>query len=54
MEEQKKWKEMQGWDGGRDIHKGGGICILMADSHCCTAEANTTLQSNFPPNKKID
>ena len=22
---------------------GGAICILIADSHCCTAETNTTL-----------
>jgi len=41
--EGQKWKKMEGWDGGRDIPKRGGICILMADSHCCTAETNTTL-----------
>ena len=29
--------------------QGGGICILMADSHCCAAETNTTLQSNYIP-----
>ena len=31
--------------------KGGDICIPMADSHSCMAEANTTLQSNYPPIK---
>ena len=27
----------------------GVLCILMADSCCCVAETNTTLQSNYPP-----
>ena len=27
-------------------------CILMADSCFCSAEINTTLWSNYPPNKK--
>ena len=26
---------------------GGDICIHIADSHCCIAETNTTLESNF-------
>ena len=28
---------------GREIQKGGDICICMADSLCCTVEINTTL-----------
>ena len=28
---------------GREAQEGGDICILGADSHCCTAETNTTL-----------
>ena len=28
------------------IQEGGDICILKADSCCCTAETNTTLQNN--------
>ena len=28
------------------------MCIFMAESHCCMAETNTTLQSNYPPIKK--
>ena len=33
---------------------GGGMCTRIADSHCCTADTNTTLFSNYPPikNKK--
>ena len=27
---------------GREAQQGGYSCILMADSHCCMAEANTT------------
>ena len=37
---------LEGWDGvggGREVQEGGGIYILMADSHCCMAETNTTL-----------
>ena len=29
--------------GGREGHKGGDICIHVADSFHCTAEASTTL-----------
>ena len=29
------------------------MCIIMADSHCCEAETNTTLYSKFPPIKKL-
>ena len=28
------------WEGGSE---GGGIYVLIADSHCCTAEIKTTL-----------
>ena len=37
---------LEGWDGvggGREVQEGGDISILMADSHCCMAETNTTL-----------
>ena len=37
---------LEGWDGvegGREVQEGGDICILIADSHCCRAETNTTL-----------
>ena len=42
--------------GGREAEEGGGICMHMADSCCCTAETNTTLQSNYSPikNKKLN
>jgi len=28
---------------GVKLKKEGGICMLMADSHCCTAENNSIL-----------
>ena len=28
---------------GREVQEGGGICMLMADFYCCTAETNETL-----------
>ena len=34
--------------GGREVQKGGNICILIADSCWCLAETNTILQSNYP------
>jgi len=37
---------LEGWDGGdgrREVQDRGDICILTADSHCCTAETNITL-----------
>ena len=37
---------------GRDVQEGGDVCIHIADTLCCTAETNTTLQSNYPPVKK--
>ena len=36
---------VEGWDGVREweeVQGGGDICIPMADSSCCMAEANTT------------
>ena len=36
---------------GKEIQKRGNICIHIADSLCCTAETNTTLQSNYTPLK---
>ena len=33
----------EGWGGGREALEGGHICIYTAQSHCCTAETNTTL-----------
>ena len=37
--------ELEGWDGacGREAPQGEDLCILTADSHCSTAEINTTL-----------
>ena len=35
--------ENESEQGGREIHEGGAIYILMAYLHCCTAETNTTL-----------
>ena len=42
--------DLDGWDGGgggcrggREAPEGGNICILMADSLCCTAETNRIL-----------
>ena len=45
------------WPKWEEIPKRGDICIHTADSLCCTAETNTTLQSNFTQikiNEKID
>ena len=37
----------EGWDGagmaGRVKREGTHVCILMAESHCCMAEADTIL-----------
>ena len=38
--------DLEGWDGvwgGRKSQEGGDICILMTDSLCCMAAANTIL-----------
>ena len=38
------------WQGGSRRRL---ICIHMADSHCWTAETNTTFQSNYSPTKDL-
>ena len=40
----------RGWE--RDPREREVICIRIADSLCCIAEVNTTLQSNYMPIKK--
>ena len=37
--------DLNGWDARvrREAQEGGDICILIAASHFCTAETNTTL-----------
>ena len=43
-----------GWArGGREAQEGGDTCILMADSHRCTAETNTTLYNSYSPINKF-
>ena len=37
---------------GKKSKKGAYICTDIADSLCCTAETDTTLQSNYIPIKK--
>ena len=47
--------DLEGWDGRwgeREAQEGGDICILTADSHCCTIETNTTFLSNYLPHPK--
>ena len=39
---------MWGGEGSRER----GYVYTLSDSHCCTAENNTTLESNYPPIKK--
>ena len=46
--------DLEGWGAGREAQEGGTIGIIMADLHCCMAETNTTLESNFPPIKKLN
>ena len=36
---------------GKEIQKTGDICRHVADSLCCAAEANTTLESKYTPIK---
>ena len=31
--------------GGREAQEEGDICMLMADSHCCTAETNSIFKA---------
>lgn len=46
-----------GREGGEKGSEGGDIYvyiyIVIADSHYCMAETNTTMQSNFLPFKKF-
>ena len=49
--------DLEGWGGRwgeREPHEGGDIRILIADSHCCTAETNNIGEqfSNLENNKK--
>ena len=47
---------LEGWDGegdGREVQKGGDICIPMADSRWDLTENNKILESNYPSIKKI-
>ena len=39
--------------GGKEVQEGGDICVHTADSLCCTAEINTTLQINYTPVKNL-
>lgn len=41
--------KLEGW-GEREAQEGGDVCILTADSSCCTPETNNT-ESNHPPTK---
>ena len=36
---------LEGWDGmgGGEVQEGVDVCLLMADSYYCVAEANTIL-----------
>ena len=40
-----------GWGSEGEVQEGRDLCVLMADSHCCMAEANTMFESNYPPIK---
>ena len=37
---------------GGEVQVGGDICIRMADSCCCIAEAKTVFWINYTPIKK--
>ena len=37
--------------GGREAQQVGDICLNMTDLHCCMAETDATLESNFHPVK---
>ena len=39
------------WCGGGETQEGGDIFLHIADSHCCTAKGNETMQSNYIPIK---
>ena len=42
---------LEGCD-GREAHEGGNICILTADSLCCTAETNNIVKQLYSNYKK--
>ena len=44
---------MGGMKLGREAQDGVHICTHMADSHCCMAETNTTLLTNYLLIKKM-
>ena len=46
------WSDLAAAANGKEIHKRGDMCVCIADSLCCTAETNTTLESNYTPIKK--
>ena len=39
------------WGARGEAQKGRDICTPVAESHCCIAESNTTLLSNYSPIK---
>ena len=41
--------DLEGWDcwARREAQEAGDICVLIADSHYCTAETSMTLPSNY-------
>ena len=46
----KKWfKESNKEGGGRRAQEKGDTCINIADTQCCTAETNMTLEGNYTP-----
>ena len=51
LEPRELYSVLHGDLNGKEIQNRADICICMADSFCCTAETNTTLQSNYTPVK---
>ena len=45
------WTRLSNWTELK-VQKGGDICVYIADSLLCTAEIDTTLESNNTPIKK--
>ena len=52
MEHKELYSVLCGDQNGKEIQKRGVVCICIADSLCCTVEANT-LQSNYTPIKNF-
>ena len=48
-----RYSVLCGDQNGKEIQGKGDICIHVADSLCCTAETNTTLQSTYTLSTKI-